>query len=154
MNGVKPEPDCIYGVLVRLESNDLSFASESIGKLWIQSCFVLHGSVILFFIEWGETGIWLYLQFTCSLGIKCLVFCFQVDREIVNPFMFCLEGKCNAISYWNRNLIVFAVSRFVWNQMTCSLLPSRSGDCESNWVGPCRMQGSTSLVQQITWIPV
>ena len=31
--------------------------------------------------------------------------------------------------------------------MTCPLLPSRSGDCVSNPVLPCRIQGSTSLLQ-------
>ena len=31
--------------------------------------------------------------------------------------------------------------------MTCPLLPSQSGDCVSNPVLSCRMQGSTSLLQ-------
>ena len=78
------KPDCISGLPIRLESND--------------------------------------------------VFCFRVNRGIVNPILFCLTGNFSTVSYlmgWFWNLIVFPVSRFTWNQMT-SLLPSQSGDCESN----------------------
>ena len=115
------------------------------------------GSGILFLIGWNETKAGLYLQSLISLGIKWIIFCFRVNREIVYPIMFYLAGKSNLVSYWmgwNCNLIVFAVSRFAWNQMTCPLFPCRSEDCECNrvWLAWCRVL--LHYCKEITWIPV